>query len=262
MVAQRTSEANGVRLHIAEQGTGPLVVLLHGFPESWHSWRRQFDPLAAAGFRVVAPDQRGYGRSDRPEAVDAYTILHLVGDVVALIQALGEEKAYVVGHDWGAPVAWHTALLRPEDGPEANSRLTNLLAELGYAVVFVRPGRNLPPTAIPEQVAANMQPAVKAAAQAGMAVGLYSIPDVSGVAMTPEMGQMMQGFADRAAGALAPYAAGRYSNFTEETGGAERFFGGETWDRLRAVKRDYDPGNLFRANHPIPPADAPLRAAA
>ncbi|MDX3510937.1 alpha/beta fold hydrolase [Streptomyces caniscabiei] len=114
MVAHRMIEANGVRLHIAEQGTGPLVVLLHGFPESWHSWRRQFDPLAAAGFRVVAPDQRGYGRSDRPEAVDAYTILHLVGDVVALIQALGEEKAYVVGHDWGAPVAWHTALLRPD----------------------------------------------------------------------------------------------------------------------------------------------------
>ncbi|MFD0395779.1 alpha/beta fold hydrolase [Streptomyces nogalater] len=90
------------------------MVLLHGFPESWHSWHRQFGPLAAAGFRVVAPDQRGYGRSDHPEAVDAYTILHLVGDVVGLIRELGEEKAYVVGHDWGAPVAWHTALLRPD----------------------------------------------------------------------------------------------------------------------------------------------------
>jgi FAD/FMN-containing dehydrogenase len=83
-----------------------------------------------------------------------------------------------------------------------------------------------------------------------------------GVAMTPEMGQTMQGFADGAAAALAPYAAGRYSNFTEERGEAARFFGGETWDRLRAVKRDYDPGNLFRANHPIPPADATLKAAA
>lgn len=107
-------DVNGVRLHIAEQGEGPLVVLLHGFPESWHSWRNQFGPLAEAGFRVVAPDQRGYGRSDHPADVDAYTILHLVGDVVALIQALGEESAYVVGHDWGAPVAWHTALLRPD----------------------------------------------------------------------------------------------------------------------------------------------------
>ncbi|WP_432168872.1 alpha/beta fold hydrolase [Streptomyces sp. 1222.5] len=107
-------DVNGVRLHIAEQGDGPLVVLLHGFPESWHSWHRQFGPLADAGFRVVAPDQRGYGRSDHPEDVGAYTILHLVGDVVGLIRTLGEERAYVVGHDWGAPVAWHTALLRPD----------------------------------------------------------------------------------------------------------------------------------------------------
>jgi FAD/FMN-containing dehydrogenase len=83
-----------------------------------------------------------------------------------------------------------------------------------------------------------------------------------GMAMTPEMGQLMQGFADRAAGALAPYAAGRYSNFTEEQGEAARFFGGETWERLRAVKGAYDPGNLFRANHQIPPAEAKLRAAA
>ncbi|MFE3632826.1 alpha/beta fold hydrolase [Streptomyces sp. NPDC059168] len=114
MVEHHMVDVNGIRLHIAEEGDGPLVVLLHGFPESWHSWHRQFGPLSDAGFRVVAPDQRGYGRSDRPDAVDAYTILHLVGDVVGLVQALGEKKAYVVGHDWGAPVAWHTALLRPD----------------------------------------------------------------------------------------------------------------------------------------------------
>ena len=114
MVEHRMIDVNGVRLHIAEEGEGPLVVLLHGFPESWHSWHHQFGPLAAAGFRVVAPDQRGYGRSDHPDDVTAYSILHLVGDVVGLIHALGEEKAYVVGHDWGAPVAWHTALLRPD----------------------------------------------------------------------------------------------------------------------------------------------------
>ncbi|MEV3968083.1 alpha/beta hydrolase [Streptomyces sp. NPDC050698] len=107
-------DVNGIQLHIAEQGEGPLVVLLHGFPESWHSWRHQFGPLAEAGFRVVAPDQRGYGGSDRPEDVSAYSILHLVGDVIGLIHALGEERAFVVGHDWGAPVAWHTALLRPD----------------------------------------------------------------------------------------------------------------------------------------------------
>ncbi|MFJ2901986.1 alpha/beta fold hydrolase [Streptomyces sp. NPDC087212] len=114
MVAHRMIDVNGIRLHIAEEGEGPLVVLLHGFPESWHSWHHQFGPLAAAGFRVVAPDQRGYGRSDHPEDVDAYSILNLVGDVVGLIQALGERQAYVVGHDWGAPVAWHTALFRPD----------------------------------------------------------------------------------------------------------------------------------------------------
>ncbi|MEU0058472.1 alpha/beta hydrolase [Streptomyces sp. NPDC006334] len=107
-------DVNGVRLHVVEEGEGPLVVLLHGFPESWHSWRHQLGPLADAGFRVVAPDQRGYGRSDAPADVESYTILHLVGDVVGLIRALGEETAYVVGHDWGAPVAWHTALLRPD----------------------------------------------------------------------------------------------------------------------------------------------------
>ncbi|MGX1369309.1 pimeloyl-ACP methyl ester carboxylesterase [Streptomyces canus] len=114
MVEHRTVDVNGIRLHIAEEGEGPLVVLLHGFPESWHSWRHQFGPLAAAGFRVVAPDQRGYGDSDHPEDVSAYSILHLVGDVVGLVHALGEESAFVVGHDWGAPVAWHTALLRPD----------------------------------------------------------------------------------------------------------------------------------------------------
>ena len=113
-VEHRDIEVNGIRMHLAEQGAGPLVVLLHGFPESWYSWRHQLAALAAAGFRAVAPDQRGYGRTDRPDAIERYTILHLVGDVIALIAALGEERAIVVGHDWGAPVAWHTALLRPD----------------------------------------------------------------------------------------------------------------------------------------------------
>ncbi|GAB2718588.1 alpha/beta fold hydrolase [Kitasatospora kifunensis] len=107
-------EVNGVRLHIAEQGEGPLVLLLHGFPESWYSWRHQFGPLAEAGYRVVAPDQRGYARSERPLDVGSYTLPHLVGDVVGLIEALGAEQAVVVGHDWGAPVAWISAMLRPD----------------------------------------------------------------------------------------------------------------------------------------------------
>lgn len=113
-VTHRNIEVNGLLLHVAEQGQGPLVVLLHGFPESWYSWRHQFAPLAEAGYRVVAPDQRGYARSDRPEAVEDYTLPHLVGDVIALVTALGESRAVVVGHDWGAPVSWSTAMLRPD----------------------------------------------------------------------------------------------------------------------------------------------------
>jgi pimeloyl-ACP methyl ester carboxylesterase len=113
-VSHRTVQTNGLRLHIAEQGDGPLVVLCHGFPECWYSWRHQMPALAAAGYRVVAPDQRGYGQSDAPQAVDAYDLLHLAGDIVGLVYALGEERAAIVGHDWGAPVAWTCALLRPD----------------------------------------------------------------------------------------------------------------------------------------------------
>ncbi len=107
-------ETNGIRMRVVEQGTGPLVVLCHGFPESWYSWRHQIRALADAGFRVVAPDMCGYGGTDAPEAIDQYTLLHLVGDMVGLLDAVGSETAVIAGHDWGAPVAWHAALLRPD----------------------------------------------------------------------------------------------------------------------------------------------------
>jgi len=113
-INHRYVETNGIRMHIAEQGEGPLVLLCHGFPESWYSWRHQMPALAAAGYRAVAPDQRGYGKTDRPEAVEAYNIFQLTGDIVGLMHALGEETAVIIGHDWGSPVAWHCALLRPE----------------------------------------------------------------------------------------------------------------------------------------------------
>ena len=109
-----TIETNGIQMHFVEQGQGPLVMLCHGFPESWYSWRHQLQALASAGFRAVAPDMRGYGQSARPEEIDKYTLLHLVGDMVGLLDALGEPQAVIVGHDWGAPVAWHAALLRPD----------------------------------------------------------------------------------------------------------------------------------------------------
>jgi pimeloyl-ACP methyl ester carboxylesterase len=111
---QRTVETNGIRLNIAEQGNGPLVLLCHGFPESWYSWRHQIGALAAAGFHVIAPDMRGYGKSDRPEPIDQYTIFHLVGDLVGLLDALEAPTAVIVGHDWGATVAWQAARLRPD----------------------------------------------------------------------------------------------------------------------------------------------------
>ena len=111
---QRMIETNGIRLNIAEQGQGPLVLLCHGFPESWYSWRHQIGALAAAGFHAVAPDMRGYGKSDRPEPIDQYTIFHLVGDLVGLLDALQAPTAVIVGHDWGASIAWQAARLRPD----------------------------------------------------------------------------------------------------------------------------------------------------
>ncbi len=106
--------AGGLRMHVAEAGTGPLVLLLHGFPESWYAWRHQLVALAEAGFHAAAPDQRGYGRTGGPDEVDRYSILHLTGDAIGLVGALGAEQAVLVGHDWGAPVAWTAALTRPD----------------------------------------------------------------------------------------------------------------------------------------------------
>ncbi|HEX5405457.1 MAG TPA: alpha/beta hydrolase [Pseudonocardiaceae bacterium] len=113
-ISHRTVAVNGLDMHVAEAGSGPLVVLLHGFPESWYSYRHQLTALAEAGFHAVAPDQRGYGRTGGPADVAEYTMLHLVGDVIGLLDALGEPTAAVVGHDWGGPVAWHSALWRPD----------------------------------------------------------------------------------------------------------------------------------------------------
>ncbi|MEU0966387.1 alpha/beta hydrolase [Streptomyces sp. NPDC005917] len=146
------------RVHLVEQGAGPLVLLVHGFPEGWYSWRRQLPALAAAGYRAVAIDVRGYGRSGKPTATDAYRMGELVEDNVAVVRALGEESAVVVGHDWGAAIAANSALLRPEVfravgllsvpyAPRGGPRPSDVFAHMGggdeefYVSYFQEPGR-------------------------------------------------------------------------------------------------------------------------
>jgi len=114
MASSRMISANGIEMFVTEQGSGPLVLLCHGWPELSHSWRHQLPAIAAAGFHAVAPDMRGFGRTSAPQDIFAYSIFDLVGDMVALVAALGETKAVIIGHDWGAPVAWHAALFRPD----------------------------------------------------------------------------------------------------------------------------------------------------
>ncbi len=137
---QRMIETNGIRLNVAEQGKGPLVLFCHGFPEGWYSWRHQLEAVAAAGYHAVAPDMRGYGKSDRPEAIDQYTILHMVGDLVGLVDALGEKDAVIVGHDWGAAISWCAARLRPD-----RFRAAAILS------VPYRPRGDVPPTSVMPQ---------------------------------------------------------------------------------------------------------------
>ncbi len=113
-VKHRFVQVNGIKMHIAEQGEGPLVVLAHGFPELWYSWRHVIPAVAAAGYHAVAPDMRGYGQTDAPPNIEDYTQLQFVGDMVGLVHALGYEQAIIAGHDWGAPVAYNSAILRPD----------------------------------------------------------------------------------------------------------------------------------------------------
>ncbi len=183
-ITHRTVEVNGLRLHLAEAGPpdGPVVLLLHGFPECWYSWRHQLTALAAAGLRVVAPDQRGYGRSDAPAAVEAYTILHLVGDAVGVLDVLGTARAVVVGHDWGAPVAWHTALLRPD----------RVRGVIGLSVPFL-PRSGSPPT---EGLAARHGP--------GHYMLHFQIPGVADAELAADPRATFRRLLSRASGGATP----------------------------------------------------------
>ncbi|GAB1270227.1 alpha/beta hydrolase [Aurantivibrio infirmus] len=110
----RMIKSNGINMRIAEMGEGPLVILVHGWPESWYSWRHQIKALSAAGYHVVAPDMRGYGKTDKPANVEDYDIKHLTADIAGIVDAMGEETAVLVGHDWGSIVTWNSMLLYPE----------------------------------------------------------------------------------------------------------------------------------------------------
>ncbi|WP_030908282.1 alpha/beta fold hydrolase [Streptomyces sp. NRRL F-5126] len=156
-VTHRAVSVPGGRIHIAEQGRGPLVLLVHGFPESWYSWRLQLPVLAEAGYHAVALDVRGYGRSSKPAATEDYRMLALVEDNVALMHALGEERAVIIGHDWGSNIAAITTLLHPEVfravgllsvpyAPPGGPRPTDIFARMGgeeefYVSYFQEPGR-------------------------------------------------------------------------------------------------------------------------
>ena len=150
-------DAFGTRIHVAEVGSGPMVLFVHGFPESWYSWRHQLPVVAEAGMRAVALDVRGYGSSDAPDEIDAYRLVELVGDCVGGVEALGEETAVIVGHDWGSPIAAAAARLRPDVftavallsvayEPRSDLRPTEAFRMMGgddefYIEYFQQPGR-------------------------------------------------------------------------------------------------------------------------
>ncbi|MFI1421905.1 alpha/beta fold hydrolase [Streptomyces sp. NPDC020731] len=175
-ITHRLISSPGGRIHLAEQGSGPLVLLVHGFPESWYSWRHQLPALAAAGYRAVAVDVRGYGRSSKPAATDAYRMTALVEDNVAVVHALGEESAVVVGHDWGANIAASSALVAPDVfravallsvpyAPRGGPRPSDVFAGMGgdeefYVSYFQEPGR----------AEAEIEPDVR-----GWLAGLYAV---------------------------------------------------------------------------------------
>ncbi|MET0852814.1 MAG: alpha/beta hydrolase [Candidatus Rokuibacteriota bacterium] len=202
-LTHRTVEANGIRIHLAEQGEGPLVLMCHGFPESWYSWRHQLAALADAGYHAVAPDMRGYGRTEQPEPIDQYTLLHLVGDMVGVLDALGERTAVIAGHDWGAPVAWHAALLRPDRfrgimalsvpfRPRGTNRPTSVMPRTDdawfYQLYFQEPG------VAEAELGRDPRATIRRMAYSGSGdapVGAFTFADPAAVGMVPRRGGLL-----------------------------------------------------------------------
>ncbi|MGW4378410.1 alpha/beta fold hydrolase [Kitasatospora sp. NPDC004531] len=241
----RTVEGPAGRLHLVEQGAGPLVLLVHGFPESWYSWRRQLPALAAAGYRAAALDVRGYGRSFGPAAVDAYRMVDLVADNVAVVRALGEETAVVVGHDWGSGIAATSALLHPEVfravgllsvpyTPPGGPRPGDVFARMGgeeefYVSYFQQPGR----------AEAEMEPDLR-----GWLAGFYAALSADTM---PAPGEPDPHFTARAGGRLRDrFPAGRLPGWLTEdeldvyAGEFERTGMTGALNRYRCMDRDWE----------------------
>jgi pimeloyl-ACP methyl ester carboxylesterase len=199
----RSVEVPGGRIHLVEQGEGPLVLLVHGFPESWYSWRHQLPAIAGAGFRAVAVDVRGYGRSSKPSAVDGYRMLAHVADNVGVVHALGERSAVVVGHDWGSPIAANSALLRPDVftavgllsvpyTPRGGRRPSEVFEAIGgaeefYVSYFQEPGR----------AEAEIEPDVRAwlaGVYAALSGDTRPSPEAGNVFLIPPGGRMSDRF--------------------------------------------------------------------
>jgi pimeloyl-ACP methyl ester carboxylesterase len=182
-IRHRQLQVGELSMHVAEAGEGPLVLLCHGFPECWYSWRHQLTALAAAGYHAVAPDMRGYGRTTAPEPVDAYTLMHLVGDMTGLLAALGRERAVIVGHDWGALVAWTAALLRPD----------RFHAVVGMSVPFL-PRMPVKPTTLMKAMAGERF----------LYILYFQEPGKAEAELDPRAREMMRGMLYTASGSIDP----------------------------------------------------------
>ena len=245
-IQHRTVETNGIRMHLAEQGTGPTVLLCHGFPESWYSWRHQLTALSEAGFHAVAPDMRGYGGTDRPDGIEQYTLLHLVGDMVGLLDALDVASAVIAGHDWGAPVAWHAALLRPDRfraviglsvpyRPRGSARPTTMMPQTDdaqfYQLYFQTPG--VAEAELERDVGATIR---RLLFTASGDAPRRAAPPVESVGMVPRQGGFLSGLADPAS--LPSWLTGADLDFYTGEFARTGFRGGLNW--YRNIDRNWE----------------------
>ncbi|WAC97550.1 alpha/beta fold hydrolase [Streptomyces sp. NA13] len=242
-LVHRTVATPAGRTHLVEQGTGPLVLLVHGFPESWYSWRHQLPALAAAGYRAVAIDVRGYGRSSRPADPAAYRMTELVADCVAVVHALGEGEAVVVGHDWGSRIAADAALTRPDVfravallsvpyEPHGGPRPSEMFARMGgddefYVSYFQQPGR----------AEAEIEPDVRgwlAGVYAALSADTMPGPDAPDPHFISRGGTMRQRFPDARPALLTEADLDFYAGEFERTGMTGAL------NRYRNMDRDWE----------------------